>query len=88
MWIGLLGELLAYGSLLLEGSDVRISGQDVKRGTFSHRHAVLFDEQTNEQYNRLSDLNPDTKLRIYNSLLSEYGVLALNMVIQLQTLIH
>jgi 2-oxoglutarate dehydrogenase E1 component len=70
------GELLAYGSLLLEGSDVRISGQDVKRGTFSHRHAVLFDEQTNEQYNRLSDLNPDTKLRIYNSLLSEYGVLA------------
>ena len=70
------GELLAYGSLLLEGSDVRISGQDVKRGTFSHRHAVLFDEQTNEQYNRLTDLNPDTKLRIYNSLLSEYGVLA------------
>ena len=69
------GEMLAYGTLLVEGHDVRISGQDVKRGTFSHRHAVLFDEKTNEQYNRLTDLNPETKFRIYNSLLSEYGVL-------------
>ena len=70
------GELLAYGSLLLEGKDVRMSGQDVQRGTFSHRHAVLQDENTNESYNRLSRL-PDAKgeFRIYNSLLSEYGVL-------------
>jgi 2-oxoglutarate dehydrogenase E1 component len=70
------GELLAYGSLLLEGKDVRMSGQDVQRGTFSHRHAVLRDENTDEQYNRLSRL-PDAKaeFRIYNSLLSEYAVL-------------
>jgi len=70
------GELLAYGSLLLEGKDVRMSGQDVQRGTFSHRHAVLADENTDKAYNRLSRL-PDAKgqFRIYNSLLSEYGVL-------------
>jgi len=69
-------ELLAYGSLLLEGKDVRMSGQDVRRGTFSHRHAVLRDEQTDESYNRLSQL-PAAKgqFRIYNSLLSEYGAL-------------
>ena len=69
-------ELLAYGSLLLDGKDVRMSGQDVQRGTFSHRHAVLRDENTDEQYNRLSRL-PDAKgeFRIYNSLLSEYAVL-------------
>jgi len=70
------GELMAYGSLLLEGKDVRMSGQDVCRGTFSHRHAVLTDENTDEPYNRLSRI-PDAKghFRIYNSLLSEYGVL-------------
>lgn len=70
------GELLAYGSLLLEGKDVRMSGQDVQRGTFSHRHAVLADENTDRYYNRLSRL-PDAKgqFKIYNSLLSEYGVL-------------
>ena len=70
------GELLAYGSLLLDGSDVRMSGQDIQRGTFSHRHAVLRDEVTDKPYNRLSNI-PDAKgeFRIYNSLLSEYGVL-------------
>jgi len=70
------GELMAYGSLLLEGKDVRMSGQDVCRGTFSHRHAILRDENTDESYNRLSRI-PDAKgeFRIYNSLLSEYGVL-------------
>ncbi len=70
------GELLAYGSLLLDGKDARMSGQDVQRGPFSHRHAVLRDENTDEQYNRLSRL-PDAKgeFRIYNSLLSEYAVL-------------
>lgn len=70
------GELLAYGSLLLEGKDVRMSGQDVKRGTFSHRHAVIYDETNNQEYNRLSRLgDKQGKFRIYNSLLSEYGVL-------------
>jgi len=70
------GELLAYGSLLLDGKDVRMSGQDVIRGTFSHRHAILRDENTDQEYNRLSRI-PDSKgkFRIYNSLLSEYGVL-------------
>ena len=70
------GELLAYGSLILEGKDVRMSGQDVRRGTFSHRHAVLRDENNDKPYNRLSNV-PGAKgeFRIYNSLLSEYGVL-------------
>jgi len=70
------GELLAYGSLLVDGNDVRMSGQDVQRGTFSHRHAVLRDENTDESYNRLSRIDgAEGKFRIYNSLLSEYGVL-------------
>jgi 2-oxoglutarate dehydrogenase E1 component len=69
-------ELLSYGSLLLEKKDVRMSGQDVKRGTFSHRHAVIYDETNNKEYNRLNHFQEDQgKLRIYNSLLSEYGVL-------------
>ena len=69
-------ELLAYASLLLEGKDVRMSGQDVKRGTFSHRHAVLRDENTDKPYNRLSRIpGANGQFRIYNSLLSEYGVL-------------
>ncbi len=69
-------ELMAYGSLLLEGKHVRMSGQDVKRGTFSHRHAVLFDENTDAQYNRLNHLSEQQgKFHIYNSHLSEYGVL-------------
>jgi 2-oxoglutarate dehydrogenase E1 component len=69
-------ELMAYGTLLLDGKDVRMSGQDVRRGTFSHRHAVLRDEQNDKAYNRLSRI-PGAKgtFRIYNSLLSEYGVL-------------
>ncbi|MBI1341367.1 MAG: 2-oxoglutarate dehydrogenase E1 component [Terrimonas sp.] len=70
------GELMAYGTLLLEGKDVRMSGQDVRRGTFSHRHAILRDENTDEAYSRLSEIPGATgKFRIYNSLLSEYGVL-------------
>src|SRR5436309_12504115 len=70
------GELLAYASLLADGKIVRMSGQDVKRGTFSHRHATLRDENTDKEYNRLDDLSENQqKLRIYNSLLSEYGVL-------------
>lgn len=70
------GELLAYGSLLLEGNDVRMSGQDVERGTFSHRHAVIYDEINNNRHNRLSRIDPKQGIfRIYNSLLSEYAVL-------------
>lgn len=70
------GELLAYASLLLEGHDVRMSGQDVKRGTFSHRHAIIYDEETNKEYNRLNHIQEDQgQFRIYNSLLSEYAVL-------------
>ena len=70
------GELMAYASLLAEGKAVRMSGQDVKRGTFSHRHAVLVDENTNQQYNRLDQVKQGQQpFRIYNSLLSEYGVL-------------
>ncbi|MFC4263512.1 2-oxoglutarate dehydrogenase E1 component [Ferruginibacter yonginensis] len=69
-------ELMAYASLLLDGNDVRMSGQDVKRGTFSHRHAVIYDENTNEGYNRLNHFNEtQSPFRIYNSLLSEYAVL-------------
>jgi 2-oxoglutarate dehydrogenase E1 component len=70
-----MGELLAYGSLLEEGFGVRISGQDVERGTFSHRHAVMKVEESEEEVlllNHLSDKQGD--FQIYNSLLSEYGV--------------
>ncbi|MCS6834143.1 MAG: 2-oxoglutarate dehydrogenase E1 component, partial [Flammeovirgaceae bacterium] len=69
-------ELLAYGTLLLEGKIVRLSGQDVERGTFSHRHAVLNDAETNEKYCQLNHIDSNQgKFMIYNSLLSEYGVL-------------
>jgi 2-oxoglutarate dehydrogenase E1 component len=69
-------ELLAYASILDEGKDVRISGQDVKRGTFSHRHAVLRDESNDQPYSRLSRIKEGQhEFRIHNSLLSEYGVL-------------
>jgi 2-oxoglutarate dehydrogenase E1 component len=70
------GELLAYASLLADGKNVRMSGQDVRRGTFSHRHAVLLDEFEQLQHNRLDQIaNAKGKFSIYNSLLSEYGVL-------------
>ncbi len=69
------GELLAYSSLLVEGKSVRMSGQDVMRGTFSHRHAVLYDETNSTQYNRLNHFKAEQEpFRIYNSLLSEYAV--------------
>ncbi len=69
-------ELMAYGSLLVEGKDVRMSGQDIKRGTFSHRHSTLYDENTNAEYNRLNHFTQtQSPFRIYNSLLSEYAVL-------------
>ncbi len=71
-----LGELLAYGSLLLEGKDVRMSGQDVQRGTFSHRHAILVDARSYRRFNRLEGIaERQGRFLIYNSLLSEYAVL-------------
>ncbi len=71
-----LGELVAYGSLLLSGHDVRLSGQDVRRGTFSHRHAVFYDKNSYKPYNRLAHLSENQgKFRVFNSLLSEFAVL-------------
>jgi len=71
-----MGELMAYGSILTENKDVRMSGQDVRRGTFSHRHAVIYDAKTYKEYNRLNDIQEEQgKFRIYNSLLSEFAVL-------------
>jgi 2-oxoglutarate dehydrogenase E1 component len=69
-------ELMAYGSILLENKVVRLSGQDVQRGTFSHRHAVLRDADTNEAYDSLDYIDENQMdFKIYNSLLSEFGVL-------------
>jgi 2-oxoglutarate dehydrogenase E1 component len=69
-------EALAFGSLLLEGHDIRMSGQDCGRGTFSHRHAILRDFQTEEELILLNSLSNDQgKLRIFNSPLSEVAVL-------------
>ncbi|MDA7794307.1 2-oxoglutarate dehydrogenase E1 component [Flavobacteriales bacterium] len=70
-----MAELLAYGTLLHEGHPVRISGQDVERGTFSHRHAVLKLEESEKEIIPLNAVNPQVKFEAYNSLLSEYGVL-------------
>ena len=71
-----MAEHLAYGSLLQEGYDVRISGQDVERGTFSHRHAVVKVEDSEEEEVLLNNISSEQgEFHIYNSLLSEYGVL-------------
>lgn len=71
-----MGEMLAYGSLLAEGHDVRVSGQDVERGTFSHRHAVIKVEDSEEEVILLNSISEDQgQFSIYNSLLSEYGVM-------------
>lgn len=70
------GEALAFGSLLKEGYHVRLSGEDVERGTFSQRHAVLHDQETEEIYTPLQNAFPDqAKFAISNSSLSEYGVM-------------
>ncbi len=71
-----MGELLAYGSLLSEGTSVRLTGQDCVRGTFTHRHAGLYDVKTGEQYMALDQVNSDkVEFCVYDSILSEYGVL-------------
>ncbi len=70
-----MAENLAYGSLMEEGFDVRISGQDVERGTFSHRHAVMKVEESEEEVMLLNHVSENQgKFQIYNSLLSEYAV--------------
>ncbi len=69
-------ELLAYGTLLKEGTSVRLTGQDCCRGTFTHRHAVLYDHKTGEAYNALDTIDGDkVEFCVYDSILSEYGVL-------------
>ncbi len=72
-----LAEAMAYGSLVLEGHPVRISGQDSRRGTFSHRQAVMVDVQNGSDYYPLANLDPETQARfsVYDSSLSEYAVL-------------
>lgn len=69
-----MAEVLAYATALEEGHDVRISGQDVERGTFSHRHAVLKVEDSEEEIVLHNNINENAHFYIYNSLLSEYGV--------------
>ncbi|MFI7300565.1 multifunctional oxoglutarate decarboxylase/oxoglutarate dehydrogenase thiamine pyrophosphate-binding subunit/dihydrolipoyllysine-residue succinyltransferase subunit [Streptomyces sp. NPDC050121] len=71
-----MGETLAVGSLLLEGTPVRLSGQDSQRGTFGQRHAVLIDRETGEEHTPLQYLNEEqARYNVYNSLLSEYAVM-------------
>ena len=70
-----MAELLAYASLLDEGFHIRISGQDVERGTFSHRHAILKVEDSEEEISPLQNIKKSSNFEIYNSLLSEYGAL-------------
>ena len=70
------GEALAFGTLLGEGIDIRLAGQDTRRGTFSQRHSVLFDYQTGEEYAPLAHLGPDQgKFWVYDSSLSEYAAM-------------
>jgi 2-oxoglutarate dehydrogenase E1 component len=68
-------ETMAYATLLDQGFSIRMSGQDCRRGTFGHRHAVLFDQHTNEPYAPLAQLQNRSTFEIYDSLLSEFGVL-------------
>ncbi|MFJ5676810.1 multifunctional oxoglutarate decarboxylase/oxoglutarate dehydrogenase thiamine pyrophosphate-binding subunit/dihydrolipoyllysine-residue succinyltransferase subunit [Streptomyces sp. NPDC093097] len=71
-----MGETLAIGSLLMEGTPVRLAGQDSRRGTFGQRHAVLIDRQTGEDYTPLLYLSEDqARLNVYDSLLSEYAAM-------------
>ncbi|MBC8127515.1 MAG: 2-oxoglutarate dehydrogenase E1 component [Gloeobacteraceae cyanobacterium ES-bin-144] len=71
-----MAEALAFASLLLEGTPVRLSGQDVGRGTFSQRHVVMFDYETTERFIALEHVAPDqAKFCVHNSLLSEFAVL-------------
>ncbi len=68
-------ELLAYATLMNDGFNIRMSGQDVERGTFSHRHAILKTENTGDRYSLFNNIQEKGNFNIYNSLLSEFGVL-------------
>ena len=71
-----MGEMLAYGSLLKEGSPVRLTGQDVERGTFSHRHAMLFDSTTGESHSGLNHISEEqAQMCVHNSPLTESACL-------------
>lgn len=71
-----MGELLAYGSLLAQGTSVRLTGQDCVRGTFTHRHSALYDVKSGESFSALRTVNPEnTEFCVYDSILSEYAVL-------------
>jgi 2-oxoglutarate dehydrogenase complex dehydrogenase (E1) component-like enzyme len=71
-----MGELIAFGSLLMEGVPVRLAGQDSRRGTFVQRHSVLIDRKTAAEYTPLTHLSPEqAKFFVYDSLLSEYAAL-------------
>lgn len=74
-----LGENLAYASLLQEGFHIRLGGQDVQRGTFSHRHAVVHDQKTFQTHSIFSVLNTPHKIEVCNSLLSEYAALGFEL---------
>lgn len=71
------GEQLAFGTLLLDGTAIRLSGQDVRRGTFTHRHSMIFDEKTGEPYTPVNHIRPgkQSQFHAWNSPLSEYGVM-------------
>ncbi|MGH1469463.1 MAG: 2-oxoglutarate dehydrogenase E1 component [Bdellovibrionales bacterium] len=68
-------ELLCYGSLLAEGTSVRLSGQDCKRGTFTHRHSIYVDSDNGTEYSPVAAVNEDKEFCVYNSPLSEMAVL-------------
>lgn len=71
-----MGEALAFGSLLLEGNAIRLSGQDSGRGTFSHRHAILYDQETEKKYIPLNNIaDKQSRFEVYDSPLSEFAVL-------------
>src|SRR5690606_16585499 len=79
-------ENLALGSLLVQGIRIRLTGQDVRRGTFSHRHAVIFDTESGRRLTRLGHLHPDqAPLEVYDSPLSEAGVLGFEWGYSLDT---
>jgi probable 2-oxoglutarate dehydrogenase E1 component DHKTD1 len=82
-------QALAFGSLMLEGVDIRISGQDVGRGTFSHRHAMLVNQKTEGVIVPLNDeLKAEGKLELANSSLSEMAVLGVGILPLLMTLLQ
>ena len=81
-----MGELLAYGTLLLDNHSVRLSGQDSERGTFSHRHAVLTVDESEDKYTPLQNISENqASFEVHNSPLSEYGVLGFEYGYALET---